>query len=101
MKTLDNIFREFDILGKTKYGAFKIETVNQTYLCAKGVTEEDEKLPASLRDDKEYKLIMMGLEMIKIAEKYTWGPENKHKFELSVGIHKGPVIAAVVGEHKP
>lgn len=40
--------------------------------------------------------------MTDIARKYTWfDGKEKHEFELSVGIHKGPVIAAVVGEHKP
>lgn len=44
----------------------------------------------------------MAFEMKVIAENITYGdPNNLKKLELKIGIHKGPVIAGIIGYHKP
>ena len=40
--------------------------------------------------------------MLKIAENSFYGPSNDQKnFQLKIGVHKGEVIAGVIGYHKP
>lgn len=44
----------------------------------------------------------MALEMQRIAQNIYYGPEtNRKQFKLKIGIHRGSVIAGVIGFHKP
>jgi len=60
----------------------------------------DQNLPYELTTDKEYKLVLMGMDMIKIVKKYKYD-NNSKSIKLKIGIHKGDAIAAVIGFHKP
>jgi class 3 adenylate cyclase len=52
--------------------------------------------------EKENRLIMMAFEMKRIGESSYYGPpDNRKSFKLKIGIHKGPIIAGVIGYHKP
>lgn len=46
------------------------------------------------------RIINLALEMMEYSAHYTWG-EKGTRINLKIGIHIGPVIAGVIGFHKP
>lgn len=75
-------------------------------MAATGITECEEKLPDKQRKkDLGVRLVEMALEMCKTASGFFYGGgehgEVQTPFELKIGIHKGKVIAGVIGFHKP
>jgi len=42
----------------------------------------------------------MALEMTKIVENVTYGPEQ-NPVKIKIGIHNGKAIAGIIGNHKP
>jgi class 3 adenylate cyclase len=81
---LDEAFCTFDGIVR-KHGLEKIKTIGDAYMCAGGVPEED--------PDHATRMVRVGLEMQAYLEK------NAH-FKARIGIHTGPVVAGVVGQHK-
>jgi len=45
------------------------------------------------------RVIRLALNMMSYAKKYSWG--DNEKISIKIGIHYGPVIAGVIGYHKP
>ena len=46
------------------------------------------------------RLLRVAFEMMKLIKPYTYGSEAK-SLTLKIGIHNGPVIAGIIGHHKP
>ncbi|XP_077083534.1 adenylate cyclase type 4 isoform X1 [Siphateles boraxobius] len=104
LRFLNEIISDFDeLLNKPKFCAVeKIKTIGSTYMAAAGLTnpaktEEQQLCDISynhIRSMLDYAIALMGrLENI-----------NKHSFnsfKLRIGINHGPVIAGVIGAHKP
>jgi class 3 adenylate cyclase len=72
-------------------------------MAAVGIEEVEEGLSDKLRKQKkEIRIILMAYEMQRIASNIYYGPINNRKpFKLKIGIHRGSVIAGVIGFHKP
>ena len=96
---LDSVFKIFDNLCENT-GVTKIETVGKTYMACAGLTDSDLELPQSLRMVHHARRvvelansIVQEVSLIRLA--------NGNKLQVKIGINTGPVIAGVVGHHKP
>ena len=80
----------------------KIETVGKTYMACAGLKEceIDFSLDRSYSRNCANRVINLALEIMKYSTQFTWGEKGTH-INLKIGIHNGPVIAGVIGFHKP
>lgn len=96
---LDKFFAILDNLCE-KHGVTKIETVNKSYLVCGGLKDSEENLsPELLAKNHSTRTVSMALDVLKKIEPVYL--KNGDKFSVKIGINTGPVIAGVVGEHKP
>ncbi|MBL7782658.1 MAG: adenylate/guanylate cyclase domain-containing protein, partial [Saprospiraceae bacterium] len=90
---LDTCFRAFDQII-AKYNLEKIKTIGDAYMCAGGLPDGG---GAQLRD-----MVLAARDMQKWL--HTWNTERRKngqpRFEARIGIHRGPVVAGVVGSKK-
>ncbi|GLD64677.1 adenylate cyclase type 4-like protein [Lates japonicus] len=102
LRFLNEIIADFDeLLSKPKFSSVeKIKTIGSTYMAAAGLTppgDERKKCDMSLshvRAMLEFAIALMGkLELINT--------HSFNSFKLRIGINQGPVIAGVIGAHKP
>ena len=98
---LDSIFRAFDQFC-FEFKVQKVETVGKTYMACAGLKEYEY---SNLIDQKSSKnsttrILELAIEMMKHAQNYKWGQPSK-ELKLKIGIHFGPVLAGVIGFHKP
>jgi adenylate cyclase len=93
MDELDEILFEFDAIV-SKYKIEKIHTIGDTYMCAGGIPVKNITNPIDV--------VMAAMEMRNFLENYEInkrGQENRI-WDLKIGIHTGPVTAAVTGKKK-
>uniref|UniRef100_UPI0037E82EFE adenylate cyclase type 4-like n=1 Tax=Semicossyphus pulcher TaxID=241346 RepID=UPI0037E82EFE len=104
LRFLNEIISDFDeLLSKPKFCSVeKIKTIGSTYMAAAGLThspqgDETKKVEMSyshVRSMVEFAIALMGkLELINT--------HSFNSFKLRIGINHGPVIAGVIGAHKP
>uniref|UniRef100_A0A671W155 adenylate cyclase n=1 Tax=Sparus aurata TaxID=8175 RepID=A0A671W155_SPAAU len=104
LRFLNEIISDFDeLLSKPKFCSVeKIKTIGSTYMAAAGLThspvgDEQKKVEMSyshVRSMVEFAIALMGkLELINT--------HSFNSFKLRIGINHGPVIAGVIGAHKP
>lgn len=90
---LDTCFRAFDQII-AKHNLEKIKTIGDAYMCAGGMPEDGD---AQIRD-----MVLAARDMQKWL--HQWNTERQHsgqpRFEARIGIHRGPVVAGVVGSKK-
>jgi adenylate cyclase len=93
MDELDEILFEFDAIV-TRFKIEKIKTIGDTYMCAGGIPVKNITNPIDV--------VMAAMEMRNFLEKFEIkkrGKENRI-WELKIGIHTGPVTAAISGKKK-
>ena len=96
---LDGFFAICDQLCE-KHGVTKIETVNKTYLVCGGLKDSEEHIPPELLEvNQAERTVSMALDIIKKLESTFL--KDGSKFKVKIGINTGPILAGVVGEHKP
>ncbi|XP_047429000.1 adenylate cyclase type 4-like [Mugil cephalus] len=103
LRFLNEIISDFDeLLSKPKFSSVeKIKTIGSTYMAAAGLTQspvdETKKVEMSyshVRSMVEFAIALMAkLELINT--------HSFNSFKLRIGINHGPVIAGVIGAHKP
>uniref|UniRef100_A0A7N6B652 adenylate cyclase n=1 Tax=Anabas testudineus TaxID=64144 RepID=A0A7N6B652_ANATE len=104
LRFLNEIIADFDeLLSKPKFSSVeKIKTIGSTYMAAAGLThsppgDEQKKCEMTyshVRAMVEFAIALMGkLELINT--------HSFNSFKLRIGINHGPVIAGVIGAHKP
>lgn len=90
---LDTCFQKFDEI-MAKYELEKIKTIGDAYMCAGGLPDGG---GAQLRD-----MVAAAKEMQLWLS--TWNAErdknHQPRFDARIGIHRGPVVAGVVGSKK-
>uniref|UniRef100_A0A8C9SDQ0 adenylate cyclase n=1 Tax=Scleropages formosus TaxID=113540 RepID=A0A8C9SDQ0_SCLFO len=97
LRLLNEIIVDFDeLLSKPKFsGVEKIKTIGSTYMAAVGLTVPDYNVASRhVRTMVEFAIsLRMKLEQINT--------HSFNDFKLRIGINYGPVIAGVIGAHKP
>ncbi|KAM6908990.1 adenylate cyclase type 4 [Xenentodon cancila] len=104
LRFLNEIIADFDeLLSKPKFSSVeKIKTIGSTYMAAAGLThtppgDDRKKCDMSyshVRSMVEFAIALMSkLELINT--------HSFNSFKLRIGINHGPVIAGVIGAHKP
>lgn len=93
MDELDEILYEFDAIV-TRYKIEKIKTIGDTYMCAGGIPVKNITNPVDV--------VMAAMEMRNFLSQYETGKrgEANRIWDLKIGIHTGPVTAAVSGKKK-
>ena len=98
---LDSLFRSFDQLC-FNFKTQKIETVGKTYLACAGLKEYEYSNMIEQRNstNSTTRILELAVEMMRHVQNYKWGTEGK-ELKLKIGINYGPVLAGVIGFHKP
>lgn len=92
MDELDEVLFQFDNILK-KYKIHKIKTIGDSYMAAGGIPVKNITNPIDV--------VMAALEMHNYLELlHTRSGRQKKIWELKIGIHTGPVTAAVSGRRK-
>ena len=93
MDELDEIIVEFEAIV-TKYKIEKIKTIGDTYMCAGGIPVKNITNPIDV--------VMASLEMRNFLEKREINRtiKDNRRWDLKIGIHSGPVTAAISGRKK-
>jgi len=93
MDELDEILFEFDSIV-TRFKIEKIKTIGDTFMCAGGIPVKNITNPIDV--------VMAAMEMRNFLKKYETVKrgENKSIWDLKIGIHTGPVTAAISGKKK-
>jgi adenylate cyclase len=86
---LAKIFDRFDALIE-RCGVEKIKTIGDAYMVAGGV-------PQPMPDHAE-RLARCAVGMLEIMEHVS--AESGHRLQLRIGLHRGPVVAGVIGRAK-
>lgn len=88
MDKLDELQFTMDQIAK-KYNILKIKTVGDIYIYGGGMLEENRTNPIDV--------ILAAFEMQQAAIEVNGGENNSAFWELSIGIHTGPVLAEPTG----
>ena len=93
MDELDEIIFEFEAIV-ARFKIEKIKTIGDTYMCAGGIPVKNITNPVDV--------VMAAIEMRNFLQKYEISRrgENSRIWELKIGIHSGPVTAAISGRKK-
>ena len=86
---LAEVFERFDGLI-ADCGVEKIKTIGDAYMVAAGV-------PQATPDHAE-RLARCALGMLEVVERFSG--ESGHRLQLRIGLHRGPVVAGVIGTTK-
>ena len=96
---LNDIFGRIDLICDN-FGITKIETVGKTYLACAGLKDSEIGVdPTILSPGHARRAVEMALAVLKESEKIKLKDGSHLKFKI--GVNSGPVIAGVVGFHKP
>lgn len=96
---LDNLFKIFDELCEDT-GVTKIETVGKTYMACAGLQDSDSELSQHISAVHHTKRTLeLALSMIQEVNNIRLN--NGSWLHVKIGINTGPVVAGVVGYHKP
>ena len=92
MDELDEILREFDAIV-AKHKIEKIKTVGDSYVCAGGIPVKNITNPVEV--------VMAAMEMRNFLDEYETNRRGKNRiWNLKIGVHTGPVTAAITGKKK-
>ena len=96
---LDDLFSRLDSICDD-VGVTKIETVGKTYLACAGLKDFDSDLESDINEiSHATRAIEFAFEILRECQKTFMN--NGETLKMKIGIHSGPVIAGVVGYHKP
>lgn len=90
---LDNMFFRFDEISK-KHNIARIKTIGDTYMSAGGIPIKNITNPIDV--------VLAALEMrhMLYTTQHDRSDENRQIWDLSIGMHTGPVIATTMGKKK-
>ncbi|KAI4893595.1 hypothetical protein NFI96_027406, partial [Prochilodus magdalenae] len=104
LRFLNEIITDFDeLLSKPKFNVIeKIKTIGTTYMAAAGLTNPT--TGEERKDQDACKVHVRSMVDFAISLMARLDNINRHSFndfKLRIGINHGPVIAGVIGAHKP
>ncbi len=93
IEQLNRIFYQFDAISQ-RYGIEKIKTIGDSYMAAGGLPQKNttHALDVCLAAMELKRMTEQTLQLLAETGGALW--------ELRIGIHTGPVMAGVVGQHK-
>lgn len=93
VNTIDEYYEAFDNL-LNRFGAEKIKTVGDAYICALGIPLETK--------DNAIKAVELSLAIMEEVNRIRvkLKREDRPAFDIRIGVHTGPLIAGVVGIKK-
>jgi class 3 adenylate cyclase len=86
---LNHVFSGFDHLCRS-LGIEKIKTIGDAYMAAAGLLEAHPGHHAAMAE--------LALGMLKVVQRYN--VSSGLAFQVRIGIHMGPVVAGIIGQHK-
>ena len=96
---LNELFQKFDA-ACDRNGVFKVETVGKTYMACAGLKDTELALPDELLSTTHARrAIELSFHILRIIDTYRL--PNGNPVSVKIGINSGPVVAGVVGFHKP
>ncbi|XP_054152430.1 adenylate cyclase type 2-like [Oppia nitens] len=103
LRLLNEIICDFDlILSKPKFSKIeKIKTIGSTYMAAAGLQPGHESADGNQAMNRRSVVSLVELSLALMSALEQINRESFQRFRLRVGINHGPVIAGVVGAHKP
>ncbi|KAI5748898.1 hypothetical protein M8J76_003019 [Diaphorina citri] len=90
VKYMNQVYTAFDAL-MDRFHVYKVETVGQVYMAVSGAPEETPHHACNISD--------LSLSFIETVENMKEGSDNN--IQIRIGVHSGPVVAAVVGLKVP
>uniref|UniRef100_A0A7N8XVW2 adenylate cyclase n=1 Tax=Mastacembelus armatus TaxID=205130 RepID=A0A7N8XVW2_9TELE len=104
LRFLNEIIADFDeLLSKPKFSSVeKIKTIGSTYMAAAGLTQSppgDERKKCEMSFSHVRAMVEFAFALMAKLELINTHSFNS--FKLRIGINQGPVIAGVIGAHKP
>uniref|UniRef100_A0A3Q2ZBJ7 Adenylate cyclase type 4 n=1 Tax=Hippocampus comes TaxID=109280 RepID=A0A3Q2ZBJ7_HIPCM len=102
LRFLNEIIADFDeLLSKPKFSSVeKIKTIGSTYMAAAGLTQSwDERKKCDMSYSHVRSMVEFAIALMSNLELINTHSFNS--FKLRIGINQGPVIAGVIGAHKP
>ena len=92
MDELDDIFREFDAIV-AGHKIEKIKTIGDSYMCAGGIPIKNISNPVEV--------VMVAMEMRNFLDEYETNKRGTNRiWNLKIGVHTGPVTAAISGKKR-
>lgn len=96
---LDSVFQKFDSICSSN-GVTKIETVGKTYMACAGLKDSEAEMDAELTAvSHAQRALSLAMNMIQEVSKFKL--KNRKFLQVKIGLNSGPVMAGVVGYHKP
>ena len=87
---LNRIFTGFDALA-LRLGVEKIKTIGDAYMAVAGLPEP--------RPDHAEAIAHLAIGMLDVLAEES-AADGATPFQLRIGIHTGPVVAGIIGQHK-
>uniref|UniRef100_A0AAR2LAF7 adenylate cyclase n=1 Tax=Pygocentrus nattereri TaxID=42514 RepID=A0AAR2LAF7_PYGNA len=105
LRFLNEIITDFDeLLSKPKFNVIeKIKTIGTTYMAAAGLTNPNTGEERKVRQDSQSdaNIFMVDFAIALMGRLDNINRHSFNNFKLRIGINHGPVIAGVIGAHKP
>jgi class 3 adenylate cyclase len=93
IEQLDQFFSAFDAIAE-RHRLEKLKTIGDAYMCVGGLPEPNRTHPMDA--------CLAALSFLEFMRKTNAQRDKLHlpRWELRIGLHSGPVMAGVVGQHK-
>ena len=93
LEQLDQFFSAFDAIAE-RYRLEKLKTIGDAYMCVGGLPEPNRTHPIDA--------CLAALSFLEFMRKTNAQRDKLHlaRWEIRIGLHSGPVMAGVVGQHK-
>ncbi|KAI9206702.1 adenylate and guanylate cyclase catalytic domain-containing protein [Polychytrium aggregatum] len=93
VQLLNSLYTTFDGII-SKYDAYKVETIGDSYMVASGV-------PHRNNDRHACEIADMALHLLSAISTFSLPDRPELKLRMRIGMHSGPVVAGVVGLKMP
>merc|ERR1719409_1308103 len=91
---LNSLYTIYDTLEEAqRFQIYKVQTIGDAYMCAGGVPYSGDAC------DNAMAVCMFALRMLEVTELFE--TVEGTKVQVRIGIHSGPVVAAVIGVRMP
>jgi class 3 adenylate cyclase len=93
IEQLDQFFSAFDAIAE-RYRLEKLKTIGDAYMCVGGLPEPNRTHPIDA--------CLAALSFLEFMRKMNAQRDKLHlpRWEIRIGLHSGPVMAGVIGQHK-